>query len=115
MSQKRNCAGCGIDISARHGKTKWCLTCRKVAATANKRMHLPSIRETGQKAALKAVYDAVRSGKLARPDTLACVDCGQRAAHYDHRDYNRPLDVQPVCRSCNAQRGPAIPRIREAA
>lgn len=115
MNEQRNCAGCGVDISSRHGKTKWCHVCRKVAATNSKRLHLPNIRDTGQKAALKAVYDAVRSGKLPRADTLACADCGRRAAHYDHRDYNRPLDVQAVCRSCNAKRGPAIPRIREAA
>lgn len=27
---------------------------------------------------------------------------------YDHRDYTKPLSVEPVCRSCNKLRGPAI-------
>lgn len=37
----------------------------------------------------------------------ACTDCGAAAEHYDHRDYARPLDVEPVCRACNVHRGPA--------
>ena len=36
-----------------------------------------------------------------------CTDCGKRATVYDHRDYGRPLDVEPVCQSCNLKRGPA--------
>ena len=38
-----------------------------------------------------------------------CVDCGDRADRYDHRDYRNPLDVVPVCRSCNHKRGRALP------
>lgn len=38
---------------------------------------------------------------------IACADCGERAEQYDHRDYEKPLDVQPVCRKCNLRRGPA--------
>lgn len=37
----------------------------------------------------------------------ACVDCGGIAEQYDHRDYGRPLDVEPVCRACNVRRGAA--------
>ena len=36
-----------------------------------------------------------------------CVDCAGVATEYDHRDYARPLDVEPVCRSCNHKRGKA--------
>ncbi len=28
---------------------------------------------------------------------------------YEHRDYNRPLHVDPICRRCNLLRGPGIP------
>ncbi len=39
-----------------------------------------------------------------------CVDCGKRRKlERDHRDYNRPLDVDYVCHSCNVKRGPGIP------
>jgi hypothetical protein len=27
---------------------------------------------------------------------------------YDHRDYNQPLQVEPVCSPCNISRGPAL-------
>jgi hypothetical protein len=36
------------------------------------------------------------------------MDCGAKATAYDHRDHAKPLDVQPVCDSCNSKRGPAI-------
>ena len=32
----------------------------------------------------------------------------RRATQYDHRDYNKPLEVTPVCPSCNGKRGAAI-------
>lgn len=38
-----------------------------------------------------------------------CVDCGGLAYGFDHRDYLKPLDVEPVCRSCNSARGRAYP------
>jgi hypothetical protein len=55
------------------------------------------------------VQTAVRYGMLPRIKTLRCVDCGAKAAAYDHRDYRKPLMVQPVCGSCNARRPGALP------
>lgn len=43
---------------------------------------------------------------LNDPD-IRCVDCGAVANEYDHRDYSRPLEVDPVCGRCNKLRGPA--------
>lgn len=57
-----------------------------------------------------AVTKAVRSGDLRPANEFACKDCGKRATEYDHRDYSKPLDVEPVCHSCNLRRGPAIGR-----
>jgi hypothetical protein len=53
-----------------------------------------------------AVTRAIRRGEIADPNTLVCMDCGKQAAEYDHRNYHKPLDVQPVCKSCNRKRGP---------
>lgn len=50
---------------------------------------------------------AVRKGVLPRVKTLTCVDCFKPARCYDHREYAKPLIVEPVCFSCNAKRGPA--------
>lgn len=56
------------------------------------------------------VNAAVRKGIL--PDLnrgeYACVDCGAVAFIYEHRDYSRPLEVEPTCKSCNKRRGTAI-------
>lgn len=61
-----------------------------------------------QLAAHKAVADAVRLKRLPHPSTLMCADCAGHAQQYDHRDYNAPLVVAPVCRRCNVRRGPAV-------
>lgn len=42
------------------------------------------------------------------PREYACVDCGLPAQAYDHRYYSHPLEVDPVCLSCNNKRGPAL-------
>jgi hypothetical protein len=34
---------------------------------------------------------------------------------YEHRDYTKPLQVEPVCRSCNALRGPGKPYLHLSA
>jgi hypothetical protein len=64
-----------------------------------------------------AVMAAVQLGQLPRLDgAVSCVDCGQPAHVYDHREYAKPLDVVPVCRSCNFRRGPAkemAPHVRK--
>lgn len=100
----RACIHCGADISARHHYAKQCFTC---CYSWGKR--------TGSSAASSAVNAAVKSGRLPPPSTCACADCGKPARDYDHRDYSKPLDVQPVCRSCNKLRGPAIHRAQQAA
>lgn len=51
------------------------------------------------------VVKAIRSGALPKASDCACVDCGIPAREYDHRDYAKPLQVDPVCRGCNLRRG----------
>jgi hypothetical protein len=54
------------------------------------------------------VHKAKKEGRLPLLDgTVCCVDCGKPATVYDHREYAKPLEVDPVCRSCNSRRGPA--------
>jgi transcription elongation factor Elf1 len=65
---------------------------------------------TGQMAATAAVNRAIKRGELLPPAEFICVDCGKQAQIYEHRDYNKPLDVEPTCRPCNAKRGYAIPK-----
>lgn len=57
--------------------------------------------------AIYIVQRAVDRGILESAKGLRCSDCGGVACRYDHRDYSRPLLVDPVCRVCNMKRGPA--------
>jgi len=59
--------------------------------------------------AAQAVSKAVRQGALRPARELTCVDCGVQAFCYDHRDYSKPLDVDPVCKRCDCLRGAAAP------
>jgi len=59
--------------------------------------------------AYNMVSVAVRKGDLPHISTQKCVDCGAKAQHYDHRDYSKPLDVEPTCQKCNIKRGKAKP------
>lgn len=68
-----------------------------------------SRRSMGKHYAGLQVQAAIREGRLPDPATLQCVDCAAPALEYEHRDYNQPLMVVPICRSCNLRRGPAIP------
>ena len=96
---ERMCLYCGVvDVSKRRGKALFCLSCARKAAGRN-----------GAKEAHRAVRKEITAKRLKPASELVCVDCGDQALDYDHRDYNKPLDVQPVCRRCNKLRGPAIP------
>ena len=54
--------------------------------------------------AINAVNNAIRYGKLARPDTQPCLYCPKPAQQYHHhKGYTKEywLDVVPACRKCH--------------
>lgn len=62
------------------------------------------------------VCRAKKAGLLPQFDSsVLCADCGCQATEYDHRDYFKPLMVEPVCHPCNIKRGPAYPFTVESA
>lgn len=63
--------------------------------------------------AYRQVKEAILAGKLLPAATYKCADCGEQAEQYEHRDYSKPLEVEPVCRSCNWHRGTAKNSDRE--
>ena len=65
--------------------------------------------KNGGNRASAIIRKAIENGHLVSAKTLDCFDCGAPAHCYDHRDYNKPYVVQPVCRKCNYRRGSAIP------
>src|SRR5262245_28725114 len=74
----------------------------------------PSTPKTSQQRAREKLNRAVRAGRSPRPTTLICVDCGKPAREYDHRDYSKPFAVAPVCKACNARRGPGIVSVNQS-
>lgn len=97
---EKACADCNATF--RSYTAKRCDKCRSA-----RREYMRTGRGAGE--AHTAVARAIRHGEIPAPATLACTDCGGQAQQYDHRDYNFPLVVEPVCRPCNLRRGPAIP------
>lgn len=89
------CVDCGAHKGNVHVMAQRCGRCDPVFKAA-------------MNAANVAVATARRHGHLCSPKTLACLDCGGAAMDYDHRDYSKPLTVEPVCRACNFKRGPAL-------
>lgn len=58
----------------------------------------------------RILWSAINRKLLPHPrKSGACVDCGIGAQCYDHRDYTKPLEVEPVCIRCNRLRGPGHP------
>jgi hypothetical protein len=103
------CAVCGV-VDLRKGCTAryLCSSCRFEEVKKN-RIHARQFF-SGKESAGRDVALAISEGKIKRPSSYQCVDCGAQAGEYDHRDYSQPLDVAPVCRKCNHHRGLAIPR-----
>lgn len=95
----KDCTHCSAPLPlVRHYKTYLCADCKRNVG--------PKHFKYGH-AAHQMVACAVRYGYLLPARECACVDCGAPAVGYDHRDYNKPLDVEPVCAGCNVRRGPA--------
>jgi DNA-binding transcriptional regulator YdaS (Cro superfamily) len=69
-------------------------------------MRLKPTKAAAQRRALSAVAKAKREGLLKDlPDSITrCTDCPAFATEYDHRDYGKPLEVEPVCHRCNWKR-----------
>lgn len=92
----RKCAWCGTECIC--GFTgKLCLKCSKAKAREASRAH----------AAVSAMVIAGLVKKLPC-DGINCVDCGKQATHWEHRDYRKPQEIEPICKSCNTKRGHAM-------
>jgi len=79
--------------------------CQRMTAR-DRKLYLEAVKLSRAK-----VIGAIRRGELPRLSKVEvlCVDCRRRrATDYDHRDYAKPLEVEPVCHWCNKKRGPAL-------
>ena len=100
----KNCVVCAVDIQHMHYCCKLCEQCRKERRKYYSR-RIQFVQNDNQRSRMLTKY-AVKIGFLPDPRDFQCVDCRRRQAEcYDHRDYSKPLDVDPVCLSCNSSRG----------
>lgn len=98
------CEACGGKFY-RHHLSRFCFPCcEKRAKEASKRQYKGNPNNLSR----RLVSTAIRLGVMRPASEFNCVDCGGAAAHYDHRDYNKPLDVDPVCTRCHGARGRGI-------
>src|SRR4051812_14246934 len=79
------CAGCGKEneYRSKYGFCVFCEAKRQAVAYA----HI--------KRATVTVRNAIVRGLLRPARTFPCMDCGAWATEYDHRNYNKPLEVEP--------------------
>lgn len=85
-----------------HLSTRYCsMACK----CAGQRKAYPKPRQAPTnkaRAAQAAVARAIRAGLLHRP--VVCSECGYEGRiEAAHRDYDEPLDVRWLCRSCHAR------------
>lgn len=104
--KKRFCKHCQEDITDYRWTLRICSECDKIPL--NKR-NLRSVPANHNEKARAITLYAVRIGFLPPPTIHKCTDCGRPAECYDHRDYTKPLEVEPVCIRCNTSRGKGIP------
>ena len=57
------------------------------------------------------VGSRVAWGRIPNVKSFSCVDCGEPATRYDHRNYTKPLKIDPVCNLCDNKRGQGKPDI----
>jgi hypothetical protein len=89
-----------------------CVTCHglfRIRNTRNKRscVECEHLREKAKVAAGQAIKREIKAGRMFPASNYKCRDCGKQAVCYDHRSYAKPLEAEPVCKSCNGLRGPA--------
>lgn len=54
-----------------------------------------------RKIARMAIMGSIKKGNLPPAKTRTCSICGERASSYHHADYNKPMEVIPVCFECH--------------
>ena len=111
------CMDCGKKEHKRYRRRfQRCRSCQRIHERIQQRARnkVRARKYPNQRRALQAVAHAKRKGMLkwvGKGCGIKCTDCHREARHYDHRDYSKPLDVDPVCVDCNIKRGPALNRV----
>ena len=100
---RTTCSKCEAPLEPqRMNKQSYCLACQAEYMRQTRPHHRELNPEARKKANVRAytkVY--VRRGKIVKSDT--CEICGQPHTEAHHEDYNRPLEVNWLCRKCHLE------------
>lgn len=95
------CFRCKHEWIPRTENPQTCAKCR--SPYWNKARDKKNYKEMQLNAAL-VVQQFIHKKLISKPGNYKCVDCGKPAVHWEHRDYSKPMSIEPVCRSCNKKR-----------
>jgi hypothetical protein len=87
-------------VRARHKRYQSTEAGRKSMSAANKRWEE---KNPEKKKAHNKLNNAVRDGKIKKPERCQGCDTKPKRLEGHHKDYTKPLDVMWLCRSCHAK------------
>lgn len=101
------CEHCGESFVASHLNRRFC-SARCAYDHRERMIHRKTIAKARSAQSLLAYH--VKAGHIVRPAT--CEECGatDRKIEAAHRDYDHPLDVRWLCRSCHVKWDKAEPK-----
>ena len=95
--------------AASDGLSSWCRSCKNSDAVKKKREKRSKMTDEEREFYLKKkrahgkLDRAVKRGEIEKPDR--CEKCGKKheykEIHGHHHDYDKPLDVEWICRTCH--------------
>lgn len=93
------CRHCALIVDLnRIGLKTICLSCENDYQRIYGRSYTPTIPYTKRRKSRGIAYSSFKRGKLIRKP---CEKCGSENSEMHHEDYDKPLDVQWLCRPCH--------------
>lgn len=97
--QLKPCSKCG-EPHFRYGQ-RYCLDCHKEYMRLNRPKHNELTTEQRKRASCRSYANVYKNrGKLIQ---LSCECCGDEKSQMHHEDYDKPLQVQWLCRKCHLE------------
>lgn len=98
------CSKCGkprdMEVYTRKYQSTCCRACKAAYARAWRKTHSMTPEQKRKDIARSYAGVYLRRGKIQRQP---CKACGNEKAEMHHHDYNKPLEVEWLCRPCHLQ------------
>jgi len=98
--QLKPCSKCGVPHY--RGGQRYCLSCHNEHMRLTRPKHDELTVDQRKKANCRSYANVYKNrGKLIQ---LPCECCGKEESQMHHEDYDKPLQVQWLCRECHLER-----------